>query len=128
MPQQMIPGPPDAQLSLQAAATKTASFDSAALDLGNGFAPGGSGQPMVGVVNVTAIDKTDGNETYNFTLQESADGSTGWAAIGAAVAAAAVGALAVKGFVTKRFVRLSMVAAGTTPSITYSANLSPISL
>lgn len=121
-----IPTPPDAQLTLQAVATKTASFDSAALDLGDGFAPGGVGQPMVGVVSVMALDLTSTDETYSFVLQESADGSTGWAAIGAAAASAAVGASLAKGFVTQRFVRLSMTAAGTTPSITYSAHLSPL--
>lgn len=83
---------------------------------------------MVGVVSVTAIDTSSADETYAFKLQESADGSTGWKDIGAAEAATAVGTLLVKGFVTKPFVRLSLAVAGTTPSITYSADLSPITL
>jgi hypothetical protein len=121
-----FPTPPDAQLALQAATTKTASFNSAALDLGNGFAPDEPGQPMAAVVTVTARDGTTGDETYTFTLQQSADGSTGWTAIGAAASVTAIGGAMAKGFVTARYVRLAMVAAGTTPSITYSAHLSPL--
>jgi hypothetical protein len=123
----MILGPPDAQLVLQAAVTKTASFDSAGLDLRSGFAPQEPGEPMVGVVNVTAIDTTSGNETYSFVLQHSDDDNT-YVACGAAVVATAVSQVLAKGFVTKRYVRLSLTAGGTTPSITYSAQLSPLRL
>jgi len=121
-----IPNVSDAKLALQASVTKTASFDSAALDLGSGYAPGGAGQPMAAAVSVSAVDTTSSDETYNFTLQESDDGSTGWAACGAAAAASAVGGVLAKGFVTKRYVRLSLAIAGTTPSITYSATLMPL--
>jgi len=125
-----IPGPPDAELVLQAAVTKTASFNSAWLDLGRNYAPGGLGQAVAGVVNVTALDLTS-NETYTFTLEEAdpdedgvPDGAT-VRAIGATLAVAATGLHITKGFVTTRFVRLALVAAGTTPSITYTGQLNP---
>lgn len=127
-----IPGPLDANMVLQAAVTKTASFDSAGFNLGAGFAPGGVGSPMAAVVDVTACVRNDGDETYTFTLQEcdTVDGS--YTACGAAVAVdvsgtdATLGAISVPGFVSKPYVRLSLVIAGTTPSITYSAHLVPI--
>src|SRR4051812_10730322 len=68
-------GPQDAGLALQASVTKTASFNSAALDLGSGYAPGGGGRPMQGVVNFSAGDFTTGDETYTFKIQDSADNS-----------------------------------------------------
>jgi hypothetical protein len=118
-----IPGPQDANQVLQAAVTKTASFDSAGLDLGAGFSPGGLGTPMAAVITITALDAVTGDETYTFTLQESDDNNT-FVACGAAKAVTAVGVVAVKGLVTKRYVRLSLVEAGTTPSLSYSAALS----
>ena len=125
-----IPGPPDASLVLQAAVTKTASFNSAWLDMGRGFAPGGLGMPVAGVVNATAMDLT-ANETYVFHLEETdpdANGdpdATKIRIIGAALAVTAIGLHVTKGFVTTRFVRLALVAAGTTPSITYTGQLNP---
>jgi hypothetical protein len=126
-----IPGPPDAELALQASVTKTADFSGAWLDLGQGFAPGGLGMPVAGVVNVTALDKTDTDETYAFKLQQAADDGTGAADaatvedIGAAVSATEVGIVLAKGFVTQRFVRLVLDVGGTTPSITYTGQLNP---
>ena len=108
---------------LQAAVTKTTSFNGAALDLGEGYAPGGLGRLLAGVVSVSAIDTADANETYSFKLQESADGSSGWTDIGVGVSATATGIVVVKGVVTTRHIRLVLTAAGTTPSITYSANV-----
>jgi hypothetical protein len=122
-------GPPDATLLLQASVTKTASFNSAGLDLGSGFAPGGAGMPVQANVSYSAGDFTTGDETYTFKLEESADNSSFTACsqvVTAPVTAAAPGgALAVGGFVKQRYVRLVMTAAGTTPSITYQAYLSP---
>lgn len=115
--------PIDYTAEVQAAVTKTASFNGAAYDLGAGYAPGGLGRLLAAVVVATAIDTTDTNETYSFKLQESADGSTGWTDIGAGVAVTAVGNVVVKGIVTTRYIRLVLTAAGTTPSITYSAKL-----
>jgi hypothetical protein len=123
----MIHGPPDANLSLQAAVTKIASFDSVGLDLGAGRAVDPPGQPMVGAVSVTALDFTTGDETYKFTLQESADNIT-FTNCGAQISATAIGLVYVPGFVQKRYVRISLVEAGTTPSLTYSATLAPLPL
>ena len=110
----------DSQLSLQAAVTKTASFNSAVLDLGDGFAPGGGGMPVKGVVPVAAVDTTDTDETYSLKLEESSDNAT-FSAITPAVAVTAAGLYEAKGFLSQRYVRLVMTAAGTTPSITYGA-------
>ncbi len=49
-----IPTPQDAALLLQDAVTKTANFNTAAFDLGAGFAPGGLGRPVAAIVHVTA--------------------------------------------------------------------------
>src|SRR5436190_21288271 len=67
----IIPTPQDTQLLLQDTVTKAASFNSAGKDLGSGYAPGGLGQPAAAVVQVSAMDTADGNETYVFVLQES---------------------------------------------------------
>ena len=77
----IIPTPQDTQLVLQDTVTKTASFTSAGKDLGSGYAPGGLGQPVAAVVNVTALDTADGNETYTFALHES-DDNVSYAAAG----------------------------------------------
>jgi hypothetical protein len=132
-----IPGPPDAELLLQDAVTKTASFTGAWLDLGQGFAPGGIGMPAAGVINVTAADRANSDETYDFKIEE-ADADASGAADAATVrtcsvpvsvpvngAAATIGIVLAKSFITGRFVRLVVTIAGTTPSITYSANLNP---
>lgn len=119
-----VPGPLDAELLLQNTVTKTASFDSTAVDRGEGFAPEGLGEAVAGVVSVTALDLTDESETYAFKLQESADNET-FADIGLSVSVTAVGVKVVKGFLTKRYVRLALTAGGATPSITYKAWLKP---
>lgn len=128
-----IPTPQDTQLLLQDTVTKTASFDSVALDLGSGYAPGGGGQAVQGLVNVTAADRADSNETYTFKLQESSDNSTFTdvspaVAVPVAAAVATLGVVQLKGFVTKRYVRLSLAVAGTTPSVTYKAWLNPVKI
>jgi hypothetical protein len=120
-----IPTPQDQSLVLQTTVTKTASFNSAGLDLGDGFAPGGLGRPMAAVVHVTAVDTASGNEAYSFVLEDSADNVT-FAPIGAAVAASATGAFAATGRVTRRYVRVALAASGTTPSITYKSWLNPL--
>jgi hypothetical protein len=74
---------------------------------------------------VTALDLADANETYSFTLQESADNST-YTAAGAAAAVTATGAAVVKGRVKQRYVRLALTTGGTTPSITFKAWLNPL--
>lgn len=106
-------------------ATNTADTSNAALDLGADYKPAGDAGPGVllsAVITVDALDKTSGDEEYLFNLQESDDGSTGWATIGS-VAADAVGVHVVTARVAKRFLRLQLDLAGTTPSITYKARL-----
>ena len=125
-----IPTPQDEQLRLQAAVTKTADFDGAALDLGSGYAPGGVGKPVSAVINVTAGTRADSDETYAFNLQQSADAST-WETIGSvsvtvATTVFATGVYLAKGLSTKRYKRLQLDVAGTTPSITYEAWLNPL--
>lgn len=113
----------DNALEIQPAVTKTASFNGPALDMGQGFAPGGLGKLLAAVVDVSAIDRTDANETYAFKLQESADGATAWADIGLPVSVAAAGNTVAKAICTGRFIRLVLTAGGTTPSITYTAHV-----
>jgi hypothetical protein len=120
-----LPTPQDASLLMQDTTTKTANFQTAGLDLGSGFAPGGLGKPAAAVVHVTALDLASANETYAFTLEESADDVT-FTAAGASASATATGAVAVRGWITKRYVRLSLVVGGTTPSVTFKAWLNPL--
>lgn len=120
-----IPTPQDNRLLIQDSVTKTASFNSAALDLGAGYAPGGPGRRLTVLVAVVAADTADGNETYAFTMQESAD-NVSFAACGASTPVTGRGVAVVRGIGRKRYVRLSLVAAGTTPSITYKAWLNPL--
>jgi len=109
----------DAAAVLQVAVTRTASANSTALDQGVGYAPDSLGVPVAGVIFVTALT---GTGTYAFTLQESADGTTGWADIGFPVNATAIGQIFAKGLTTKRFIRLVLTTGGTNPSIAYTAN------
>ena len=120
-----LPTPQDQALVLQATATKTASFNSAALDLGSGFAPGGVGMPAAAVVLVSALDTSSGDESYSFLIEDSADNVT-FAPIGASQAVTAAGAVAVSGRVARRYVRLKLTVSGTTPSISYKAWLNPL--
>jgi hypothetical protein len=115
--------PVDYAAEIQPTVTKTASFNGDAFDLGAGYAPGGLGRLHAAVVEVAALDKTTGDETYTFKLQESADGANGWTDIGVGAAASAAGTVIVKGVSTTRYLRLVLTAAGTTPSITYDARL-----
>ena len=126
-----IPGPPDAELELTASVTKTSSADSSWLDLGKGYAPGGIGQAVAGVVDISAIS-ADNGQTYAFGLEGCSDDGDGdpdtgsIVVIGVAVPATATGIVVCKGFITCRFVRLSLVIAGTgSPSITYTGQLNP---
>ena len=133
MAEPTVPGPLDEEHRLDAAAgaaatTQAASANTTAIDMGAGFAPGGTGLPVAAVIDVTAADRANSDETYNFKLQESADNST-FVDIGPNVALPVAGAVATldtlvaKGFLTKRYVRLASTLAGTTPSITFKAYL-----
>lgn len=119
-----IPQPLDESLRLESSANKTANFNGTAFDQTAGFQPGGVGMPMAAVLNVTAIDFGNADETYSFVLEESDDNVT-FVATGPAVAFTATGYKSVPGFVSKRYVRCRLAVGGTTPSITYEAWLSP---
>lgn len=125
MPSPTIPTPQDKRLLMQDTVTKTGSFDSVALDLGAGFAPGGPGRRVTALVAVIARDAATGNEAYAFTVQESPDNVT-FEPCGVATEAADRGVSVARGVARQRFVRLSLVATGTTPSITYKAWLNPL--
>lgn len=122
-------GVQDSQLALQASVTKTATFNSTAIDLGSGFAPAGGGWPMQGIVDYSAGDFTTGDETYTYKLQDSPDNSTftdiSPGVVAPVTVAAPAGQVTVGAFVKQRYVRLVLTAAGTTPSITYLAYLQP---
>jgi hypothetical protein len=121
-----IPTPQDNDLLLQDTVTRTATGNGTALDLGAGFTPGGIGMPASAVIDVSAADRANSDETYNFKLQESSDNSTFVdigvnTAVTVASTTATLGVYVAKGFITKRYVRLVLTAAGTTPSVTYKA-------
>jgi hypothetical protein len=128
MAEPLVPTPQDEQLRLDAAAgaaatVQTASTNSPGLDLGSGFAPGGIGQPVAGVIQVTAVTGT--TPTMAPKLQESSDNST-FTDCGATLAnITAVGTYVAKGIVSKRYVRLATTIGGTTPSFTFKAWLNP---
>jgi hypothetical protein len=119
-----VPTPQDTQMQMESAITKTADFVGTSKDLGSGFAPGGIGMPVAAVVQVTAFDHTTGDETYTLVLRESDDDST-YTDAGPIISVTGVSNLSVPGFISKRYSRLTLHAAGTTPSITYSAWLNP---
>lgn len=119
-----IPTPIDSGLVMQAAVTKTSSFDTTGLDLGVGFAPGGVGEKMAAVVDVSAITTT-GGETYSLKLQESDTLGSGYSDCGPALSITAVGVVSLAGIVSKRYVRIDGVLATGSPSITFSAYLAP---
>jgi len=120
----IVPTPQDAELSLQESITKAVTFSGDALDLGSGreFSPG---RPITVVVDVSAIDTADGDETYSFKLEESADNNA-WTDASAAKAATAVGVLTFPATLTKRYQRLTVTIAGTTPSVTYAGWINPM--
>ena len=131
MAENVIPGPMDEELLLQSTTTQTGSTNSAAIDMGAGFAPGGAGMPVAAVIKVTAADRTTGDETYNFKLQESADNVTftdcgGNYAVPVSGNSATLGTLVAKGVLSRRYVRLASTLGGTTPSVTFKAWLVPL--
>jgi hypothetical protein len=102
-------------------AVRTASANGVAVDT-QGFGSGAL------AVSAGATDFGSGDETYVFNVEESADGSTGWAAIPNATvsitAASTTGLGRLEGLNTgdrKRYVRLAAVIGGTTPSCACSA-------
>lgn len=97
-------------------ATRTSSGNGTAVDT-RGYHDG------MMVVSAGDIDLTTGDETYVFTVEESDDGSTGWAAIsGVSVAITADNQVKearladLNGGTRKRYLRAVATLAGTTPS------------
>ena len=120
----IIPTPQDTRLLIQDTTTKTAAFNTPAIDLGAGFSPGGLGLAVGGVVQVTASDLADGNETYyvhapgvdrqRHLLRRRRRRFHRHSAPSRARR------------LTKRFVRLALTVGGTTPSVTFKAWLNPL--
>ena len=72
------------------------------------------------VINAGVIDLASANETYAFSVEESADGSTGWTAISGATATVTANNQTKTirvGKPSKRYIRAVLTAGGTTPSI-----------
>ena len=98
-------------------ATRTASANGSAVDtLGYNSA--------MAVIQAGDIDLANADETYAFSVEESADGSTGWTAISGATASVTADnqtkTIRVDGLGVgsrKRYLRGVLTAGGTTPSI-----------
>jgi len=141
----------DAQTQLASAQALTATgLSSNAYDLGAAFSGGSAngdardptvGEPMaIIIVPTVAADVASADETYTFQFVQSANANLSSADVLATYpftnAQAASALLAGKvvvfalppGAVTKRYVGLNVVLAGTTPSITYSAWIAPLSM
>lgn len=133
MNKNFVPTPQDDKMLLQDTVTKTATFSSAWIDMGDGYRPGSIGHMCAGVVKVTSADRTSSDETYVFKLQETVADANGVAddskaadigptsAVDVAAAVATLGIISVGGILSQRFVRLVATLAGTTPSVTYKA-------
>jgi hypothetical protein len=89
----------------------------------------GLGEPLALVITVTACVSNDGDETYAFVLQSDADeafGSAGTVIPSQSITRGTTGRFIYylpKDVTTERYTRLSWTLGGTTPSITYSAEL-----
>jgi hypothetical protein len=92
--------------------TLTATTSSAAI-----AAPGGAADVLV-MVHMSAVTGT--GPTLTVTLEQSADGATGWAAVagGASAALTAAGNAVANAAVTQPFIRVTATIGGTTPSFT----------
>jgi hypothetical protein len=92
--------------------TLTATTSSAAI-----AAPGGAADVLV-MVHVTAVAGT--GPTMTVTVEQSADGVTGWAAVagGGTAALSAAGNAVANAAVTQQFIRVVATIGGTTPSFT----------
>jgi len=80
------------------------------------------------VVTAGVIDLASGNETYTFTLEESDDNSTFAAVSGVSLTITAnaqtkFARITNLNTTRKRYLRAVLTAAGTTPSIAYSAHI-----
>jgi hypothetical protein len=117
----------DANLTLQASATKTASFNGAGVDLKVGTPRRGLNARFL----YSAVTNASGSNSATFSVEHSDDNSTFYALSSAASAIITMSTTAQAGeiilpFITeKRYVRAVLViaGAGSTPTITYSADV-----
>lgn len=117
----------DALLALQAAVTKTATFNGTGVDLGVGTP---LTRALVARVRVASYSGSAGTGTATFSIDESSDNTTFTALTGPVAKAlsftsSAGSAIVDLPFVTrKRYVRLTLtVSGGTSPSIVYQADI-----
>lgn len=119
--------PADALLVLQASVTKTATFQSAGLDLKNQLPARG----LVAAIQYSAATNASGSNSVTFSIEHSSDNSTFFAlASGAAdvinlSTTAQVGEIFIPFRSILRYVRLvaTFAGAGSTPTITYQADV-----
>lgn len=118
----------DANLALQAAVTKTATFNGTGVDLGVGTP---KTRALVANVRVTSYAGSAGTGTATFSIDESSDNTTFTALTGPVAKALSFTSTAGTAdifipFVTgKRYVRLTLtVSGGTSPAIAYNAGIS----
>lgn len=103
-------------------ATRTASANGTAVDT-FGY------NTAVAVINAGDIDLANADETYAFSIEESADGSTGWVAVSGATTTITADNQVKKirledlGVTRKRYLRVVATLGGTTPSWPGSAVL-----
>lgn len=97
-------------------------LSAAAVTVSSGpVAPAGQAGFVLAMAQVTAITGTA--PTVTFSLDESADGSSGWTAVAGAISAAvtAAGSVVFYGRPTKNYVRVTATIGGTTPAVTGNA-------
>jgi hypothetical protein len=118
----------DANLVLQASVTKTASFNSAGVDLHSG---GPKGRSLVGRVVYSAAANASGSNTCTFSVEHSDDDSTYYALASGAADVVTLSTTAQAGEIfipfdtIKRYVRLVLTVAGAggSPTITYQGHI-----
>jgi hypothetical protein len=110
---------------IEALVTETATHHGTSYDLGATYAPSLPGNGMEASIQISAIDRTTGDESYSFQLEQSSDNAT-FTACGPAVSTTVVGTIKVAGVVSLRYVRVTATLGGTTPSATYVTTLSDL--
>ncbi len=118
----------DANLALQAAVTKTATFNGTGVDLGVGTP---KSRALIANVRATSYSGSAGTGTATFSIDESSDNTTFTSLTSPTGKALSFTSTAASSdifipFVTaKRYVRLTLtVSGGTSPSIVYNAGIS----
>jgi len=119
----------DANLTLQASVTKTATFNGAGVDLKTGTPNEG----LVAVVRFSAATNASGSNSATFSIDHSDDDSTYYALTSGAADVVNLSTTAQAGEIflpfrtRKRYVRLTVTVAGagSTPTITYSGTIQP---